>query len=416
VIRRLAPPLLALALLAAGCTQEPTCAADQSVCGGACVSLQDDAAHCGACGHACGAGQGCRAGACFDCASSNGACDAQLLAACSNLNQLRPLSADLAPVGSPLTTDSAPIAFARLGDALYVANSLSSSISAITPVPLQATSGAASIKIPVGTLRPDLEYLAAHGGLLWGSNAAAGTLVGVDPAAGVVREIPLAATPGEYVNPQGIAFVGDKAYVALAGPGALAVVDVSAPQPVVARIPLQQLATGAAQAAPARVAAVGTRVYVTLNDYFDPSYAPVAGANGLLAVVDASTDRLVGPAVDLGAACLNASGLALQGTTLWVACGAIQFSPDFSSVVGVSGAALVPVELGGAAPAVGVPITSAEHALMSVAFCGGRGYAGASESGTVLSFDPKTRAVASALACPADPGRSSYVPDLACAR
>jgi len=123
--------------------------------------------------------------------------------------------------------------------------------------------------------------------------------------------------------------------------------------------------------------------------------------------VDSSTDSLVGGALDLGSGCLNASGLALSGTTLWVGCGFYDYG-----TTAVSGAALVPVELGSGTPVVGAPI-AAPNAILSLAICGGRGYAGASDSGTVLAFDPGTGQVtATALACPA---AASYVPGIACA-
>lgn len=412
---RLSLPALLLFFVAASCSKEKTCAADERVCrvqgADVCVALQSDPFHCGTCGNACGPTQGCSSGTCVDCTATGG-CVAEVLAACFNLNQVRPLAANLALAGAPLPTDSGPISFAAIGDKRYVANNSSDSISAITVSPPSSTSGTAAIQLPAGNAGfSDLQHLAAHGGLLWASNAAAGTLVAVDPSLGApVDEITLGAST-EFMNPQGLDFVGTKGYLALAGVNALAVLDLSTVPGarVLKRIDLAPLAAAGATAGPSRVVAVDSRVYVTLTD-LDASFQVVPGANGRLAVVDATTDSLVGGAIDLGPSCLDASGLALSGTTLWVACGFHAFNSN-----AVSGASLVPVELANGTPVVGTPVVLS-NAATSIAFCGGRGYAGASESGTVLSFDPVSRTVTSALVCPVDPGKASFVPDIACAR
>ncbi len=57
-------PLLALALTG-GCDKQKTCSSDLTRCGGTCAKLDADRANCGACGHACGAGESCYAGACL---------------------------------------------------------------------------------------------------------------------------------------------------------------------------------------------------------------------------------------------------------------------------------------------------------------------------------------------------------------
>ena len=57
--------LLALAVATlAGCGSGPPCKGDSVVCGGACVEAKSDNLNCGACGHACAAGQVCSGGAC----------------------------------------------------------------------------------------------------------------------------------------------------------------------------------------------------------------------------------------------------------------------------------------------------------------------------------------------------------------
>ncbi|HVY48488.1 MAG TPA: FG-GAP-like repeat-containing protein, partial [Minicystis sp.] len=49
---------------ATGTGGAPSCATNETACGGACVDLAHDPAHCGACDRACGAGQACSFGAC----------------------------------------------------------------------------------------------------------------------------------------------------------------------------------------------------------------------------------------------------------------------------------------------------------------------------------------------------------------
>jgi len=399
--------LAALLSLSACSSKELTCAADQHVCSNACVSLQSDARNCGACGVTCGAGQGCSAGACVDCAANPAACTAAVAVACFNTNEVRFAGEDLAPVGPPLAVGAGPSSLAQLGGKFYVANDLSSDLTPFTLAPLV---GAASIPVPA--VRADLSNVAEHGGLLWASSSASGTLVVVDPAAGrVVTELPLAQTVGESVNPKGIAFSGTKAYLALYDAGAVAVLDVSTPSApkVLKRIDVAKFATAPAVAGPSRMLAADGKIYVALTNILDPSFQQVAGANGKLVVIDTATDTVLGDtALDLGPDCLDASALALSGTTLWVGCGYFDFTA-------VHGAGLLPVSIAGTAPAKGT-IVKTTSAVDALALCGGAGYAGATESGTVLRFDVQSGAIAgSAEICPA--GKfGSFVADLTCVR
>jgi DNA-binding beta-propeller fold protein YncE len=400
-------PALAAGLLAACGEAEKTCAPDQQLCSGACVSLQSDSRNCGACANACGAGQGCSLGACVDCAANPAACTADVAVACFNTNEVRFVGSDLTLVGPPLAVGAGPIALARLGGTFFVANDLSSTISPFTLAPLAA---GAALQVPAVTA--DLSAIAEHGGLLWASSSGVGTLVVVDPAAArVVREIPLSTSASERTNPRGIDFVGTKAYLALADAGAVAVLDIANPAAatVLKRIPLAHHATGTATASPANVLAANGKVYVTLNNVIDSAFVRVPGANGRLVVIDPSTDTVVGDAaLDLGPDCLDANAMALSGTTLWVACGYYDF-------VTVQGAGLIPISIAGAAPVPGA-IVKTTSALDALAVCGGRGYAGAAESGTVLQFDVASGAVAgSSVVCPTGTF-GSFVADLACAR
>jgi Stigma-specific protein, Stig1 len=398
--------LLAASLAACG-GQEKTCAADQRLCSNACVSLQSDAQNCGACGNACGAGQGCSAGACVDCAANPAACTAEVAVACFNTNEVRFVGSDLAPVGPALSVGAGPTSFAQLAGTFFVANDLSSTITPFTLAPLAAR---AALQVPA--VGADLANVAEHGGLLWASSRAVGTLVVIDPVGGrVLNEIPLATSAGEAPNPNGIAFVGSKAYLALSGPGTVAVLDVFNPATasVVKRIPVAQYATGAATASPTGVLAANGKVYVTLTNILDAAFAQVPGAHGKLVVIDPTSDTVVGDAaLDLGPACLDANPMAVSGTTLWVGCGFY----DFTSV---QSAGLLPVSIAGAAPVPGAVVRTAS-AIGALAVCGGKGYAGATESGTVLQFDVGTGAVAaSSVVCPAGTF-GSFVASLTCVR
>jgi hypothetical protein len=256
------------------------------------------------------------------------------------------------------------------------------------------------------------------------SNASTNTLVVVDPGAGKLDEWSL----GDYANPHGIATVGSTAYVALYGEGpnanhsaatgqAIAKVDLSDLPACVAgkatrcgsvlgAIDLASV-KGAADAGaypfPSRIAALGTKLYVTLanleyancgSGFF--AYCKPAG-DGKLAVIDTSDDSV--SIADLGADCKNPGAIAISGTTAWVTCGSFTFSSE------APGAA-VPVDLAGAAPAVGAKVDASSvagsfFAPGAIAVCGGKGYVGDQLSGTVARFDVGTKALdGSAPACP----------------
>lgn len=452
---------LLAALAAGGCGKEQTCAAGLQACGGTCRALDTDPLHCGACGVACADGEACRAGQCTTCAQAcgdgqrcqAGLCVADVYAACFDTNDVRGLNAALASAGPVLATDQGPLSMAVLGDRLHVANSLSNTLSTVSfDPPVRATSGASSIHLfgAAGPYGPDLEYVAAGpDGLLYVSNAAVSTLVVVDPATGrVVDELALDAGS----NPQGIGFLGTKAYLALNGADQIAVLDVAGergcapPDPaapacdasctaprtcvnglcqrapcgrLLKRIDVSSLAAPAigATARPFRVAVAGGRVFVSLNNLRprgdgSPNLEP-AGA-GRVAVVDAASDTVdLATAITLPAVCGDATDLAVDGSTLWVTCGKSTFEPPPAPAV--EGGALVAVDLGGARPTVRSALPFPDAAPGSVAICGGQGYAGDAASGTVFRFDPATgQLTGSATVCPAGPF-GAYIPSIACA-
>jgi hypothetical protein len=428
---------LTLCLALAACTEEKTCATDQTVCGDACAVLTTDPSNCGACGHACGEGQVCTAGACLygtaqncgalgrTCGSGercvSGACLADLYLACYNTDEVRGATSALAPAGVPLATAAGPIALAWLDGALYVADSRNNTVDAIRFDPPEVRK-ADTLTIPIGSVGyADLEGLAAANGLLYASNAAANVLDVLDPVArALVDEIPL----GGGAFPAGVLVSGSKAYVALNGTNEVAVVDVSPsgacaapPCGTVSKriaLPPAELASAGGSPMPARLAIAGGKLYVTLWN-LDPSTFAPAG-NGRLAVVDTATDTLVTTAgsypIDLGAACQNPADVVASGQVLYVTCG---FFP-WNSPGTISGAAIVPVDVSTATPSVGPALPLSGNAPGAVAVCGGAAYAGDRASGAVLKYDPGTNAVtATEPLCPApSPGAAAYVAAIAC--
>jgi DNA-binding beta-propeller fold protein YncE len=390
------------------------------------VDLSSNRYDCGACGRACGTNERCERGLCL----------ADVYVACwdSNGPQVRGATLGLEVAGVPLPTDSGPVRFAAIGDALYVANSLSSTLTAIAfdPPGVRSTYQgspyglAIPIGVPAGTY-PDVEFVAADRGLLYVSNAAVGKLVVVDPARNgtVVDEISLATSGLDWPNPQGIAFDHgpdhDRAYVALYGMNQIAVVDTflegscpSAPPcgSIVARIDVQPLADAGGQAEPSRLAVAGGKLYVTLSN-LTASWPPTAAGNGKLAVIDLATGALDPSPVDLGAACKNTADVTALGGVLYATCGMLDFS---SSAIPkpVIGTAIVPVDVSGPTPTVGEPIAVPDPiAPGRLAFCGGAGYAGDRNTPAVLRLDPATRTVTTSTAiCPAS---AAFASDVTCA-
>jgi len=393
--------LLALASLLASsaCSKEVVCSADETSWQGQCLALSSDPRNCGSPGYACATGQSCSGGLC--CAGSQ--CSPAIFVACFDSAEVRGATADLKPVGAPVPVDSGPVSFARLGTALWVANSLSNTLDEIGA---GLSAPAASVTIPQSGSFSDLEYLGAWQGRLYAANDAVGSIVVVDPsqASPVVGEIPLPAQS----YPQGIAFAGAKAYVALNGADAVAVLDLSAGT-VTKTVDLSGLASAGARAMPSRLLLDGNRLYVTLWNLVEATFAP--GGDGLLAVIDTTTDALAAQdRVDLGPGCLDPGGLALRGSTIYVTCGF--FAYDGTTV---SGGGIVPVDVSGPVPAVKAEVQTPGAAPGAISFCGDVAFAGDRFSGSVLRFDPAQGAVtAQAVLCVPRTGSSEYVADVAC--
>jgi hypothetical protein len=507
--RLLVPLLLALGL---ACSKEKTCTSDLALCDGACTALATDPASCGACGHACGAGESCYAGACFcpftttcggacvdlesdpahcgacdvacaapqvcttpdggatacagacaagqtacgracvnlqkhrqncgacgrSCGSnercSAGRCVADLYLACFNTDEVREATGALAAAGVPIAVAPGPSGLAWTGDLLAMSS---------------AVSGGETVAVlhfdPPGLLRrniysvssanADIEYLAEHENLLYVSHTSLGTLLILTPGGAVVDEVRLAPTGAQAPDPQGIAFDdGGRAYVALNGSGEVVVLDVSRvlacalgahSRPCtseVARIDLTPLASPGGLPMPSRIAVAGGRAFVSLwNLELAPVFFGVPdGSTGRLAAIDTATATLdaafAGTAnglIDLGPDCLDASDVAVLGSTLYVTCGAFAY-PN------IIGAGIVPVDLSGSVAQVLPKVAAAPGwAPGKLAFCGSTGYVGDKNSGRVTVFDPASGSTTlgeGVELCPRSPAGYAFVADIACGR
>jgi hypothetical protein len=443
-------PLLVAAALAAltalsACQEEITCPSGEAVCDGACLDLATDPAHCGTCGNACTGGASCKAGVCVALGTDRANCGAvgraclpgesclsgactSLQVACFSVDEVRAVEPlDLASGSAPRAAGVGPIALVALGADVWSAASISGSLSRL-PVDLAAA--------PTEYLLhgADFEFITTHAGRLLISNAGAGTVVIVDPATGgVVDEVPVGVSAGE--NIKGIAFAagpggGEQAFVSLQGDAIsgnpalgqrIAVLDAAAlatcgvagsPRPCLGTPSFLDVTAGAGPDAgalpfPGRSIAAGGRIFVVLANLKDSGgYFGTPGGPGRLAIVDPA-----GPSVSylsLGSTCGNPGGIALRGTTLWIACAAF----------GASG--LAEVDLSGPGPALVEVHAAPVTAPGNVAFCGDRGFVTDQWSGDVYPFDPVNYAASPAApttVCPASAGTSGYAwaADVACA-
>jgi hypothetical protein len=176
-------------------------------------------------------------------------------------------------------------------------------------------------------------------------------------------------------------------------------------------------ADGQAIPAPFTIRAVGTRAFVTLEnveeaevtcDGFTFTWFLRPAGNGKLAVIDTGNADAVS-FLDLGAGCKAPTGLAVDGSRLWVSCGSRCF-PDLAP------GAFVPVDVSGAAPIVGTATSIAPVVGGSAAVCRGRGYvADQQKTGLVVPFDPSSGAAAEGVAvCPFDLYGNSLASGFAC--
>jgi hypothetical protein len=364
--------------LGGGCVE--ACPAGTTDCARACVVLESDVYHCGACGHACQPGESCRAGQ----------CRADLYVACMATNEVQPVTADLALAGVALTTPGAPSDVAFLDDTVVAASAVFPSSAFVTIFPLDRARAGRSVEI----VSNDLSRLLVHDNALLLSNAATGTLLVLDSRGNVLDEIPLPAQQ-TGPNPHGVAVLGNTAWVALYGNGpasgqALAKVDLVTGRSVGA-IDLLSVAgshTPPGLPLPDGIATDGERVYVTLKNLRDDpndefTFYSMPAGSGRLAIVSPAADDDV-TILDLGTACGSPGDIVLEGTTLWITCGAFSF-PELAP------RRLVPVDISAGIPVLGTPIELGNVVPAKLAFCGGMGYVGDQASGAVVRFDPVAR-------------------------
>jgi DNA-binding beta-propeller fold protein YncE len=273
--------------------------------------------------------------------------------------------------------------------------------------------------------------MAVHGGLVYLSQASGSNLLLAKPDGTASRAVPLASSGG--ANPQGIAFVGEKAYVALAGTDEVVVVDVAgaaaclAGQPGAAcptvqkRISVAALASPGASAMPSRLAVDGQRLYATLWN-FDAFFAVPPSSTGRLAVIDTRLDALdatvssggIAGLLDLGAGCLDPADLAVQGRTLWVSCGFTDYSGyPAPPVVRGAGVARLDLDRPTSTQLALLPAATTSTSPGRLAFCGGQGYLADNNSGTVYLLDSASGTHGGAELCPPKNG-FAFVADLRC--
>lgn len=405
-----------------------SCAAGQTACGDACVDLQTHRESCGACGRVCGSSERCSAGRCV----------ADLYLACYNTDEVREATAALVAAGSPLAVAPGPIGLAWSGDLLAVASAsyLGAETVALLHFDPPAVRPVKILETPVAS--PDLQAIAEHAGFLYVSHASRGTLLVLTPGGTVLDEVALAPSEIPNPNPQGIAFAGDRAYVALAGRDEVLVLDVSGVPSCaagtraapctgeVARIDVHPLASPGASALPSRVTVAGGHAFVALWN-LDASWNPPAGSTGRLAVLrtdvatlDAAFAGSTGGLLDLGPGCLNPADVAVKDGTLYVTCGAFDYSGGWAVPPVIQGGGIVPVDVSGATARVLPRVAAAaDQAPGKLAFCGATGYVADRNSGTVWVFDPtsgSTTLGAGVELCPRSSGGYAYVADIACGR
>lgn len=419
-----------------------SCTAGLTACDRACVDVATDRLHCGSCGTRCGPGQTCRAGA----------CRVDVLVACYATNEVVALAPDLTSTGTAWSVPAGPTALALAGAQALSANGYPAA--GVSYLPFAAGAPVHTTGLP----QTDLQAVAVHQGMALVSNAGTGSLTVLDPDGLVVDDIPLGNVQAG-INPHGIAVLDERAYVALYGTGnadpaqiagqAIAVVDLSrlsacrladpngascsASSPcgvdqncvggrcrprcggLAYTVDVQAIAgshDGAGLAFPSGAVVFGTRVLVSLSNLEYGTAGGFSGwihpaGNGRLLVID--HPQRTTSIVDLGASCMNPGALALDGTTLWVACGSYSFPAEAPG-------ALVPVSLVDE-PSVGPAIRAPGSLLPGrLAFCGGSGYVTDQGSGAVVAFDPKSRTLGSPVeVCPTGAFGFAWAADVACA-
>jgi hypothetical protein len=393
----------------------------QVPCGRACVNPATHVDNCGACGRACGSNESCVSGRCVG----------DLYLACFNSDEVRTATGALEAAGIPLAVAPGPIGLAWVGDLLAVASARPGGAETLAVVRFDLPGTRRNNVLETSAPNPDIQYLATHAGLLYLAHTSVGSVLVVTPGGTIVDEVRLAPVGDSNPNPHAIAFSGDKAYVALNARGQVAVLDVSdaiacalgasAPPCMteLRRIDVQPLASPGAKAMPSRIVVRDGRAFVTLWN-LDDFFTPPPGSSGRLAVIDVATDTLdttvsasADGLVDLGTGCLNPADAVFHGATLFVTCGAFDYSA-FPTVT-IHGNGIVPVDLSATLANVLPPIPIvADAAPGELAFCGTSGYVGDRNSGRVFPFDATLGTVGTGVELCPPSGGFAFVADLAC--
>jgi DNA-binding beta-propeller fold protein YncE len=394
-------------------------------CGSACVDLATTREHCGACGRACGTNERC----------TGGRCVADLYVSCFFTDEVREATGSLAAAGLPIAVAKGPSGLAWAGDQLGVISGTTDGAETLAMLRFDPPGVRQERVWGTSAAQPDLEYVTEHGGLLYVSHNSLGMLLVVTPAGKVIDELRLVPAGAVNPNPQGIAFdAAGRAYVALQEPGEIVVLDVSQVQSCAAgtrappctteigRVALAPLASPGASPMPSRIAISNGRAFVSLWN-LDANWVPPAGSTGRVAAIRTDTLELdaafAGTAnglIDLGPDCLNATDVVVQGGTLYVTCGAFDFSAY--PVVKAYGGGIAAVNVSGATAQVRPTIAAgADHAPGKLAFCGTTGYVADRNSGTVWVFDPSSAGTtlgAGTELCPRASNGAAFVNDIAC--
>jgi hypothetical protein len=402
-----------------------TCTGGLHGCGRACVDLATTRENCGACGRTCGTNERCTSGRCI----------ADLYLSCFNTDEVREATTTLAAAGLPLAVAKGPSGLAWAGDLLGVISGAAGGAETLTMVAFDQPGTRQSRVWQSSSAHPDVEFVAEHGGVLYVSHNSSGKLLILTPGGTAVDEVTLSGGTLNP-NPQGISFdAAERAWVALQQTGEVVVLDVSGVASCaagtrtppctseVARLDLNALASPTATPMPARIAFANGRAFVSLWN-LDAYWNVPAGSTGRLAAVRTDTLELdaafAGTAnglVDLGPDCLNPADLAVLGGTLYVTCGAFDYSAY--PAVTITGSGITPVDVSGATVQVLPRVAAgADQAPGKLAFCGSTGYVGDRNSGTVWVFDPAsgtTQLGAGVALCPPSNGYA-YVADIACGR
>lgn len=268
------------------------------------------------------------------------------------------------------TSGAGPVGLAFDGSNVWVANSLSDSVSKINPATGQMT----DIALPVGSLPSELAF---DGTYMWVTDNGTGKVSKIVAATGVVLDsfFTSRVAPVGGSGPLGIAFDGTSIWVANSVPG-----KVSRINPTTGEILFEFLTSAgvgqvpAAGADPIGVAFDGSNIWVTNN------------AIGTVSKINRSNNTFVEFLTKAGQQS-QPWGVAFDGTSIWVANGSTN---SISKINPANGDVLTEFATGGTVP-------------QEVAFDGSHIWVSNSTSGNVSKVDPEAGVVTGTVATGVDP-------------